>query len=372
MPKRKKQFQSLSGMPDFIGEELNLLNKIEKIISSLANFYGFSRIETPILEDEELFIKSTGENTDIVQKEMYSFTTKGKERVVLRPEFTPSIIRAYIQNGMEVLPKPVKLWSMGPLFRHERPQKGRFRQFHQFNFEILGINSPSIDALLIQLFSNFLLEVGIKNFNLEVNSIGCKSCRPKYLRQLKSYYQGKLKQLCPNCKKRLLKNPLRVLDCKEEKCQRIKKFAPQLVNFLCEDCHKHFKELLELLDAMEIKYVLNPYLVRGLDYYEKTVFEFVPENNQERQSTLIGGGRYDSLVEMLGGKPTSGVGGAGGVERIIEEIKENKIIISSDILKKKIDFEEKPKIFIVQLGELAKKKTLKLIESFKKSRIKIA
>jgi histidyl-tRNA synthetase len=373
MPKRKKQFKNIAGMPDLLKDDLSLFEKIERITGSLANFYDFSKVDTPILEDEELFVKGTGEGTDVVQKEMYSFTTKGKERVVLRPEFTPAIIRAYIQHGMENLPKPVKLWSVGPLFRHERPQKGRLRQFNQFNFEVLGSESPAIDALLIQLFSNLLYEVGLKNWNLEVNSIGCKDCRPRYLRQLKNYYRSKSRQVCPNCKKKILKNPLRVLDCKEEKCQRIKKFAPQIVNYLCESCYSHFKEFLELLDAMEIHYFLNPYLVRGLDYYEKTVFEFIPEGKERvSQNTLIGGGRYDSLVEMLGGKPTPGIGGAGGIERIIEEIKENKTIISSDILKKNINYEEKPFVFIVQLGDLARKKSLQLIEDFKKAKIKIA
>lgn len=373
MPKRKKQFRNLSGMPDLLGEDLSLFKKIEKITNTIANFYEFNQVITPILEEEELFLKSTGENTDIVQKEMYSFTTKGKERIVLRPEFTPGIIRAYIQNGMEVMSKPVKLWSLGPLFRHEKPQKGRLRQFNQFNFEIFGADSAIVDALLIQLFADILNEIGLKKWNLEINSIGCKECRPRYLRQLKSYYRSKARHICPECKKRIINNPLRVLDCKEEKCQRIKKFAPQLVNYLCEGCHSHLKELLELLDAIEYPYILNPYLVRGLDYYEKTVFEFTPQDKERSaQTTLIAGGRYDSLVEMLGGKPTPGIGGAGGIERIIEELKENKIIISSEILEKNLSFEEKPMIFIVQLGDLAKKKSLQLIEGFKKAKIKIA
>lgn len=374
MTKRKKQFKNLAGMPDLFNENLALFKKIEKITTSLANFYGFSQIEPPVLEEEDLFVKSTGKDTDIVQKEMYSFTTKGgKEKVVLRPEFTPGMIRTYIQHGMEILPKPVKLWSIGPLFRHEKPQKGRLRQFNQFNFEIFGDISPAIDALLIQLFSNIFYEIGLKKWNLEVNSIGCKECHQRYLKYLKSYYKNKARNICPNCKKRLIKNPLRILDCKEEKCQRIKKFAPQIVNYLCENCHNHFKEFLEFLDVMEIHYLLNPYLVRGLDYYEKTVFEFIPEGKEDvRQSTLIGGGRYDSLVEILGGKSTPAIGAAGGIERIIEEIKENKIQISSDILTKNILFEEKPLVFIVQLGNLAKKKSINLINEFEKARIKIA
>lgn len=373
MAKRKKQFQTLAGMSDIFSNELSFLKNIEKISTAIANFYNFSQVITPILEEEELFVKGTGQDSDIIQKETYSFTTKGKERVILRPEFTPSIIRAYIQNGMELWPKPVRLWTFGPLFRHEKQQKGRYRQFHQFNFEIIGSSSAVMDALLIQLFSNILLEIGIKNWKVHVNSIGCKECLPRYLRQLKSYYKNNGKHICLECKKRLLKNPLRVLDCKEEKCQRIKKFAPQIVNYLCEDCHSHFKTFLEFLDAIETPYILNPYLVRGLDYYEKTVFEFIPEKKEKtRQGTLIGGGRYNSLVKNLGGRPISALGGAGGVERIIEEVKENNIKITSDIVNKNINFEEDPLVFIIQLGDMARKKSLQMIEKFKKAKIKIA
>jgi histidyl-tRNA synthetase len=212
--------------------------------------------------------------------------------------------------------------------------------------------------------------LGFKKWRLEVNSIGCQECRPYYLRQLKKYYKGKIKQLCPACKKRLERNPLRLLDCKEEKCQRVKKFAPQIVNSLCENCHNHFHLLLEFLDVAGISYILNPYLVRGLDYYEKTVFEIMPESGDGQQSTLIGGGRYDKLIEELGGKPTPAIGAAGGIERIIEEMKEKKL--NPDIQKKDFEnFAEKPKVFLVQLGEVAKKKSLTLIEDFKKAGMKI-
>lgn len=360
------------GMNDIFGRELEIFYNIEEISRAIANFYNFEEIITPIIEEEELFVKGTGEETDIIQKEAYSFITKGKEKVILRPEFTPAIIRAYIENGMETKPKPVKLWSFGPLFRHEKPQKGRKRQFYQFNFEILGTKSPAMEALLIQLFANILFELGLKKWKIYVNSIGCSNCRPVFLRKLKSYYTQKIKSVCPDCKKRVLKNPLRVLDCKEEKCYRIKKFAPQILNHLCEDCHNHFKLFLEFMDSMNLPYFINPYLVRGIDYYEKTVFEFVPEGKEEeRQSTLIGGGRYNKLVENLGGRPTFAVGGAGGVERIIDLIEEEKIKVTSDIIEKKLDFKEDALIFIVQLGEKAKIRALNIIEEFKKARIKI-
>jgi len=366
MPKRKRKFNAVSGMFDILPSEYPLWLKIEEVVSSIANFYGFSKITTPILEEEELFVKGTGQDTEIVEKQMYSFRTKGGKRVVLRPEFTPSIVRAYIQNGMESLPKPVKLWSFGPVFRYERPQKGRYRQFWQFNFEIFGDKSPIQDVLLIQIFSDILRDLSLSKWIVEVNSIGCKECRSYYLRQLKNYYKNRLREICPECEKRLKKNPLRLLDCKEEKCQRVKKFAPQIVNSLCEDCHQYLKRVLEILDTIQIPYVLNPYLVRGLDYYTKTVFEFVPQDKKEGQSALIGGGRYDYLINQMGGKDTPAIGGAGGVERIIEEIREQKI----NILAKRVErFEKKPKMFLAQLGELAKEKSLTLLEEFRKNKI---
>jgi histidyl-tRNA synthetase len=373
MSRKKKQFRSISGMADILPDEQSWWEKIETIVTSMANFYRFSKISTPILEEEELFIKGTGEVTEVVEKQMYSFRTKGGERAVLRPEFTPALVRSYIEHGMEALPKPVKLWSIGPLFRYERPQKGRYRQFHQFNFEIFGDGAPVIDVLLIQLFSNLLSQLGLENWHLEVNSIGCSDCRPNYLRLLKSYYRQKTKQICPTCRKRLKKNPLRVLDCKEEKCQRVKKTAPQFLNSLCENCHQHFNSVLELLDEIKIPYFLNPYLVRGLDYYTKTVFEFLPGRDLKEgslTSALIGGGRYDLLIEKLGGKPTLAIGGAGGIERIIEEIKQQKS--SNTFNQSKNNFKENSKIFLVQLGNLAKKKSLNLIEEFKRNKIKIA
>jgi len=368
---RKKQFKTITGMADIMPTDYKIWKEVEEVITAIANFYDFARISTPILEDEDLFVKGTGQSTEVIEKQMFSFRTKGKEKVVLRPEFTPSIIRAYIENGLESRQKPVKLWTLGPLFRYEKPQKGRYRQFHQFDFEIIGDAASATDALLIQLLLNILERLGLKNWRLEVNSIGCQECRPHYLKQLKKYYNERKKHLCADCKKRLEKNPLRVLDCKEEKCQRVKKTAPQIVNSLCQECYKHFHSLLEFLDAMGISYILNPYLVRGLDYYEKTVFEIMPEEENNRQGTLIGGGRYDKLIEQLGGKPTPAVGAAGGMERIIEIIKEENL--HPNIQRRVFEsFENPPQIFLVQLGDLAKKKILKLIEEFKKNGIKVA
>jgi len=368
---RKKKFKALSGMRDIMPDEQPFWKKVEMVCEAMAFFYDFKKITTPIIEEEDLFVKGTGATTDIVEKQMYSFKTKGGEKVVLRPEFTPSLVRVYIEKGLEGQPKPVKVWTLGPLFRYERPQKGRYRQFHQFDFEIFGDKSPASDALMIQLFANLLENLGLKNWEIEVNSIGCKECRSGYKRKLKSFLKANQRKLCADCKKRLQKNPLRVLDCKEEKCQRVKKLAPKITEYLCEECQKHYEKLIGYLKEMNLPFVENPYLVRGLDYYTRTVFEFVPaEKKEKRQTALIGGGRYDYLVEELGGKATPAVGGAGGIERIIEEMKEKKVnLVKIQISEDK--FLEKPKVFLLHLGDLAKRKCFSLIEEFKKAKIKV-
>lgn len=363
----KIHFKSLTGMADIMPEDQFFWKKIEEVVISMANFYHFLKITPPILEEEKLFIKGTGETTEVVEKQMYSFRTKGRERIVLRPEFTPAIVRAYLEKGMKNWTKPVRLWSLGPVFRYEKPQKGRHRQFHQFNFEILDSSSPAIDTLLIQLFLNIFKILGFRKPRLEINSIGCKECRSPYKIELKNYYKKFLKEICSHCKRRFGVNPLRLLDCKEEKCQSIKKSAPKIMNFLCEDCTNHFKNLEDFLKEAEITYYLNHHLVRGLDYYNRTVFEIFPDE-KENQNALVGGGRYDYLVEKLGGEPTPAIGGAAGIERIIEEIKEREMRLPKDIK----SFEEKPKVFLIQLGISARKKIFTLIEEFKKNKIKIS
>jgi len=368
MPRGKKQFKILPGMVDVLPKDQVIWQKVEKVVTNIANFYEFDKISTPILESEELFIKGMGKESEIVEKEMYRFRTKDKERVVLRPDFTPSLIRVYIEKRMETMPKPVKLWTLGPLFRYRKPQASPYRQFHHFDFEIIGNDSPALDALLIQLFSNILDQLSLSNYQLQVNSLGCEECQPNYKRQLKRFYKKRIKELCPDCRKNLEKNPLWLLRCKKEKCKRLRKNAPQMINFLCENCKKHFNQVLEFLDAMSIPYTLNPYLIRDLDYYSRTVFEFVSKTGKGERTVLIGGGRYDTLVRELGGKPTSAVGGAGMVEAIIEEIRKKKINIKI----KSENFEEKPKIFLIQLGALAKKKLLPLVEEFKKAGIKVS
>ncbi|KPJ56787.1 hypothetical protein AMJ49_03895 [Parcubacteria bacterium DG_74_2] len=362
---KKPKFQTLTGMHDILEEDQKYFQKIHNIVESIAQFYSFQKIETPILEQTELFSKGTGPATDIVQKEMYSFRTKGGDYVSLRPEGTPSIVRAYIQHGMLSQPQPVKLYhNIAPFFRYERPQAGRYRQFHQFGFEIIGEKNSVIDTQIIQISYNILKEVGLKDLIIEINSIGDAQCRPYYKKSLLSYLRKCQAGLCADCRRRLKENPLRVLDCKKEKCQELVSAAPQIIDYLCEECHNHFKEVLEFLDELDLPYRLNPFLVRGLDYYTKTVFEILQENEEgEKQGTLIAGGRYDGLVKLLGNKDTPACGMAGGVERIVNIMKSREVKIPQVIL---------PKIFLAQLGELAKKKSLKLLEEFRMAKIPIA
>ena len=361
---KKPKFQSPTGMHDVLPEDQKYFQKIYEVCQDMANFYGFKKIDTPILEETELFSKGIGLATDIVGKQMYSFRTKGGDYLTLRPEGTAPVVRAYIQQGMFNLPQPVKLWYFGPFFRYEHPQAGRFRQFWQFGFEIFGEESPVIDVQTIQIFYNILRELRLKNLIIEVNSIGDSQCRPYYKKLLVSYFRSRESALCPDCRRRLRENPLRILDCKEEKCQPVKAQAPQMIDHLCEECHKHFREVLEFLDEIELPYHLNPYLVRGLDYYTKTVFEIF-ENTEEgqKQGALAGGGRYDALVKLLGGKDTPASGGAAGIERIIALMKAKGIKF----------LEPAPaKVFLAQLGNLAKRKSLKILEDFRRQKILIS
>jgi len=361
---KKLKFQSPTGMHDILPPEQKYFQKIYEVSENIANFYQFQKIETPILEETELFSKGIGFSTDIVGKQMFSLRTKGGDYLTLRPEGTVPVVRAYIEHGMFNLPQPVKLWYFGPNFRYEKPQAGRYRQFWQFGFEVFGEESPVIDAQIIQIFYNILRELKLKNLIIDINSIGDNQCRPYYKKLLVSYFRSRESSLCADCRRRLRENPLRILDCKEEKCQRIISQAPQMIDHLCENCHSHFKEVLEFLDEIELPYHLNPYLVRGLDYYTKTVFEIYEESEEGRaQGALTGGGRYDALVKLLGGKDTSAVGASTGIERIIAAMKTKAI---------RLPQEPRPKIYLAQLGTLAKRKSLKLLEDFRAAKIQVS
>jgi len=375
---KKPKFQSPTGMHDILPEEQRYFQRIYNVCENIAKFYEFEKIDTPIVEAAELFSKGIGLSTDIVQKQMYAFKTKGGDFLALRPEITAPVVRAYIEHGMFNLPQPLKFWYWGPCFRAEKAQFGRYRQFWQFGFEVLGEESPALDAQIIQIFYNILEELRLKNLIVEINSIGDNQCRPYYKKLLASYFRGREAALCSDCKRRLKENPLRILDCKEEKCQRVKVQAPQMLDHLCEECHNHFKEVLEFLDEIELPYRLNPYLVRGLDYYTKTVFEifseFIPglksstaplteEGEEKKTLALVGGGRYDALIRLLGGKDAPAVGASAGVERIIQIMKIKAL---------KFPQESRAKVFLAQLGSLAKRKSLKLFEDFREAKILVA
>ncbi len=361
---KKPKFQTLTGMHDILPEDQRYFQKIYKVVENTANFYNFQKIDTPVVEETELFSKGIGLSTDIVEKQMYTFRTKGGDFVSLRPEWTAPVVRSYIEHGMRNLPQPIKLWYFGPCYRYERPQAGRFRQFHQFGFELLGEKNPVRDSQIIQISFNILKELYFKNLIIEINSIGDSECRPVFRKLLANYFKSHKFALCPDCQRRLKENPLRILDCKKEKCQKIKAGAPQFIDHLCDECHDHFKQVLEYLDELDLPYNLNPYLVRGLDYYTKTVFEISEDTKEgELQGSLMGGGRYDNLVKLLGGKDVPACGVASGIERIINLMKIRDIKPSKPA---------EAKVFLAQLGVLAKRRSLKLFEKFRKARIKVA
>lgn len=354
--------QSPRGMRDILPGDQPYWNQVRKVLARASQEYGFQRIDVPVLEYSNLFVRSIGEGTDIIDKEMYTFVTKGRDNVALRPEFTASIARAYIQHGMNILSKPVKLFSTGAVYRYDRPQEGRYREHQQTNFDILGEQDPILDAQLIQLAGRVLESLEIKNVQFQINSIGCPECRKEYLELLLSYFESKRCKLCQNCKKRLKTNPMRILDCKEDKCVQVSAGAPQSIDHLCGDCRIHFKYLLEYLDELSVPYVINPRLVRGLNYYTKTVFEIWSAEGGKRRS-LGGGGRYDELIKMLGGESTPAIGFALGMDRLVIEMKK---------IKAKPYKETRPRVFLAQLGELAKKKSLKLFSDLERSGILVA
>jgi len=309
----------LRGMKDLTFEEAERFNYIVDTASKVAKHYGYSYIETPILEETALFKRSVGESSDIVGKEMYQFEDKGGNDVCMRPEGTAGVVRAFISAKLDRQPVKQKFYYYGPMFRYERPQKGRLREFHQFGCESFGEASVYEDFTIITMIARIFKELGI-GFDLQINSLGCKICMPKYKENLVSSLNNIKEQLCEDCNRRIKTNPIRVLDCKNDKCQVVLTDSPKLIDYLCKECDPDFKQLTELLDKAGIGYEVNSNLVRGLDYYGKTAFEFV-SNEIGAQSAIAGGGRYDRLVEFLDGKPTPAVGFAIGIERIMELVK---------------------------------------------------
>lgn len=354
-------YQAPRGTVDILPEDQPYWRYVEKVIAEITALYGYQRIDTPMFEDTAVFQRA-GEYTDMVQKEMYTFDDLGGNSLTLRPEGTPAVCRAYIQHGMQNLPQPVKLYYISPSFRYERPQAGRYRQHHQFGCESIGEEDPAMDAEVIDMAWRFYKTLGLAKINLQLNSIGCKACRPAYLETLKKYYQKYTGSLCADCKNRLDKNPLRLLDCKQESCQAIAEKAPKSIDNLCPACADHFEQLKKYLKILDIPFTINNRLVRGLDYYTRTVFEVQPED-EGGQTTIGGGGRYDGLIEELGGKPTPGLGFATGIERIILNLKKENISIPTP---------PQLQTFIAYIGDVARDKALKLAADLRQANISVA
>ncbi|MDD4237978.1 MAG: histidine--tRNA ligase [Desulfotomaculaceae bacterium] len=304
------------GTNDILPGEVEKWRYLEDQMRRICREYGYSEIRTPIFEHTELFLRGVGDTTDIVEKEMYTFIDRGNRSVTLRPENTAPVVRAYLEDKLYALPQPVKLYYIGPMFRYDRPQAGRFRQFHQFGVEVFGSDDPAIDAEVMAMSMDFYRRLGLHNLELHVNSVGCPQCRPVLIQKLQEYFRPHLEELCKNCRERFEKNPLRILDCKEPRCGDIGIAAPTTVDCLCSNCSDHFNEVKKNLELMDIAYQEDRRLVRGLDYYTHTAFEIVAPDIGA-QSSVGGGGRYNGLVEICGGPPIPGIGFALGIERII-------------------------------------------------------
>ena len=317
----------LKGTKDILPQDVEMWHFVEENALKVFSSFGVKEIRTPIIESTDLFQRGVGETTDIVNKEMYTFE-KSERSITLRPENTAGVVRSYIENGMHRLPAPVKLWYKGPMFRYERPQAGRQRQFHQVGVEMFGVSQPAADAEIILMAENFLKSIGLNDLDVEINSLGCPKCRAEFKENLKNVIRPYLKDLCEDCQERFEKNPLRLLDCKVPQCQEIfsKPEIQKVItsDFLCEECAQHYAQLKNYLNELNVKYSENKHLVRGLDYYTRTVFE-IKSNNLGSQNAVCGGGRYDNLVEELGGESTPAIGFAMGMERLISLLKEKEI-----------------------------------------------
>jgi len=356
--RRADVYKAPRGTQDILPHDQPYWEFVEAKAIKLCSLYQYVRIDTPVFEQTGLFLRSVGEDTDIVQKQIYTFEDKGGDSMTLRPEGTAPVCRAYIEHGMHTLPQPVKLYYITPIFRYERPQKGRLRQHRQFGVEAIGEASPAMDAEIIGIAWDFYASLGLAGLTLHLNSIGCQLCRSEYLDRLKQYYSLHRAGLCPDCRDRLSRNPLRLLDCKKPSCQRIVNGAPQMAEHLCHECNNHFDALRDYLGLRGIPYVLDPYLVRGLDYYTRTVFEVQPEELGS-QSALGGGGRYDNLIEQLGGKPAPAIGFGTGLERVILNLRQQGVVLHPT----------RGQVRVVHVGEEAKKEAIRLADALRRAGI---
>lgn len=349
----------VKGMQDVLPDQSVKWQTIEKVMKEEASLYGFKLIRTPVLEHTELFERSGGNTSDMVEKEMYTFNDKGNRSVTLRPEGTAGALRAVLENGLHGGALPLKLMYETACYRYEKPQSGRLREFFQFGLEIIGASDSMADAELICVSDSILKRLGIQEVRLEINSIGCPKCRSKFNEELKSYFEAHYDSLCPTCRDRLLRNPMRIFDCKNPKCAEVFSDAPVILDYICEECAAHFENLKNCLEKVKIKYTVNPKIVRGLDYYSKTVFEFVCDIDGS-PITICGGGRYDGLSEILGGPSLPAIGFGMGMERILMIMERQNILFESP---------GSPEVYIASIGNKAKLKALELCECLRRSSV---
>jgi len=348
------------GTIDILPEDQPYWEFLRAKIAAVAALFDYRRIDVPIFEETSLYVRGVGEGTDIVDKEMYSFLDKGGRDITLRPEFTAGIVRAYLQHGMRTLPQPVKLYTVGPIFRYERVQAGRYRQHTQFDIEAIGEQDPAVDLEVMSVAWELFSQIGFGGLSYQLNSTGCPKCRPDYLRALVAYYRQHEGEICEDCKRRLERNPLRVLDCKVESCQPIIERAPRISDYLCDECAEHLALLRRYLDALGRPYTMNHRLVRGLDYYTKTVFE-VWAQGIGAQNAVCGGGRYGGLAEELGGSPTPGIGFGSGIERLVLLMKEQGVQVPGLA---------EPQVALAYIGQEAKARALQLLNDLREAGIR--
>ncbi len=342
------EIKAIRGFNDILPDEIGKWQFVEDTARKVFEGFGFSEIRIPIIEKTELFSRGIGEATDIVEKEMYTFTDRSNNSLTLRPEATASMARAYLEHQLYSFDPVAKLYCIGPMFRYERPQKGRYRQFYQIDAEVFGVENPMVDAEVILMLIHFLKKVGLENLELQINSLGCRACRPRYREELKKFLTKKSFQLCEDCQRRLQTNPLRIFDCKVETCQEAIADAPQVINYICDECQRHFDKVKEYLGMTGLDFILNPRMVRGLDYYTRTCFEVV-SYQLGSQNAVTGGGRYDNLFQEIGGLDVPGIGFAIGMERLISLLPKDK------------EFIQYPHLFIAALGQESYKEAYQLI-----------
>ena len=348
------------GTNDFLPGESEKWQYIEQLCRQVCAEYGYREIRLPIFEHTEVYLRSVGETSDIVEKEMYSFEDKGLTHVTLRPEGTAGTVRAFLENRLYADPQPTKLYYMGPMFRYDKPQAGRYRQFNQFGIEVFGADHATIDAEVITLAVEIFKRLGLTGLSVKINTVGCADCRPKHMEELKTYFRQHEDKLCETCRDRLERNPLRILDCKEDGCKAVAKGAPTTIEAACDNCSTHFNQLLGYLDAVGISYEIDTNLVRGLDYYVRTAFEVVINSVGSAQNALCGGGRYNGMVEQFGGDDMPGIGYAMGMERLLLTLKEQGI---------ELPVGKHPDVYIAPLGDAAQKEAFVLTQALRSRNI---